>query len=51
MKKLLTLLLVIFAAITAYAGNIASGSFSGRGSWTISDSGELYVDVSAVLKS
>lgn len=49
MKKLLTLLVCSLMAIaTTSAGNIASGSFSGRGSWTISDSGELYVDVPAV---
>lgn len=48
MKKLLTLLLVIFAAITAYAGNIASGSFSGGGTWSLSDGGVLYIDVATI---
>ena len=33
------------AIATTSAANIASGSFSGGGSWTLSDGGELYVDV------
>ena len=44
LTRLLTLLLVIFAAITVRAGNIASGSVGNGGTWSISDGGELYVD-------
>ena len=45
MKKFLSLLLVLCAAITISAGNIAQGSFKKGGTWKISEGGELFVDV------
>lgn len=45
MKKFLSLLLVLCAAITISAGNIASGKFKKGGTWKISEGGELFVDV------
>ncbi len=48
MKKFLSLLLVLCAAITISAGNIASGTFKKGGSWKISSNGELYIDAENV---
>ena len=48
LQKFLSLLLVLCAAITISAGNIASGTFKKGGSWSISDGGELYIDVKNV---
>ena len=48
LQKFLSLLLVLCAAITISAGNIAQGSFKKGGTWTISEGGELYIDVKNV---
>ena len=48
LQKFLSLLLVLCAAITISAGNITQGSFQNGGSWKISETGELYVDVETV---
>ena len=48
MKKFLSLLLVLCAAITISAGNIASGTFKNGGTWKISSNGELYIDATKV---
>lgn len=48
MKKFLSLLLVLCAAITISAGNIDQGTFKNGGSWRISNTGELYVDATSI---
>ena len=48
LQKFLSLLLVLCAAITISAGNIASGTFKNGGTWKISSNGELYIDATKV---
>ena len=48
LQKFLSLLLVLCAAITISAGNIAQGTFKKGGSWKISSNGELYIDATKV---